>query len=167
LTGRPPDAIECRIVDLLVKPLGTLTARGDRKSRLFLSLDTGVFFSSAYDAEDITDFKWFENYMVAFEPMLEARGKSFFNGNFVLHHGLIGVSYDVLFGSGYKPFDKAGFKFRPVGVTIRKKFNASWTVRFYPNGFTADEFGQSQPRLNDINRDGEWVMGGSFGYLWK
>jgi hypothetical protein len=56
-------------------------------------------------------------------------------------------------------------KFRPVGVTINKKWNMSYTLRIYPNGFTADEFGLL-PRNEDLDRTFEAVHGFSLGYVW-
>ena len=79
-------------------------------------------------------------------------------GNLSFHHGLIGASYDVLFGKKFSAFDKIGYKFRPFGITY-KKVNASFTVRWYPNGFTADEFGNAEPRLENVNRKSEVLYG--------
>ncbi len=61
------------------------------------------------------------------------------------------------FGSGFNTFDKFGLKFKPIGVTFNKRFNAAFTMRWYPNGFTGDEFGIG-PR-QDFNRDGEMLYG--------
>ena len=54
---------------------------------------------------------------------------------------MAGFSYDVLFGPKFGTFDKAGFKFRPVGVAFNKKYNASFTLRYYPQRFTSEDFG--------------------------
>jgi hypothetical protein len=160
--GQPYTASECRIVDY--KVVGNAPPRTAR--RTWLTLDTNAYTSTGKNSDDF-EFKAFENYMVAFEPMVEVR--SFTNaggaGNLSFHHGLVGMSYDILFGSDYSTFDKIGLKFRPVGFTY-KKLNGAFNIRWYPNGFTGDEFGVSEPRLHDINRPSETLWGFSMGYIW-
>jgi hypothetical protein len=151
---------ECREIDRLFA--GQLKPRRDRKT--WVSFDTGPYFSTGYDSDEGTDFEWFKTWMVAFEPVLEIRSHTSPGGAVMLHHGLVGLSYDVLFGSGFDTFDKFGLKFKPIGVTIKKRFNAAFTMRWYPNGFTRDEFGYG-PR-QDFNRDGEMLYGFSIGYIW-
>ena len=99
------------------------------------------------------------------EPILEFRSGSWKNGNFTLDHGVLGATYDIAFGEDFGTFDKAGLKFKPAVVTLGRKVNAAATLRWYPNGFTPDEFGKA-PRQNDVNRPSEWVYGFSVGYLW-
>jgi hypothetical protein len=169
--GEPYTASECRFVDY--KVVGNARARTQRT--MWLTFDTNGYTSTGKNSEGF-DFKAFENYMVAFEPMLEIR--SFTNagtdakgarvpgtGYLSFHHGLVGMSYDVLFGSDYGTFDKIGLKFRPIGFTY-KKWNGALNIRVYPNGFTGDEFGVEEPRLHDINRPSETVWGFSMGYIW-
>ena len=131
--------------------------------RVWLSLDSGLYTSTGKDSSEGNEFGWFENHMVAFEPILEVR--SYTSDNVMLNHGLIGMSYDVLFGSKFSIFDKAGFKFRPIAISIKRKFNASVTVRYYPNRFTAEEFGLVAP--NPVSDDGEFVYGFTMGWLWS
>ena len=45
-------------------------------------------------------------------------------------------------------FDNIGIKFRPVGVTY-KNFNAAFNVRWYPDRFTAAQFGMTDPTPSD------------------
>lgn len=161
--GRKITAFECRALDRLIERTGRLKPRPER--RVWLSLDSGVYTSTGYNSET-ADFEAWKHYMIALEPMVEIRSFTSGESNFMLHHGLIGATYNVIMGSGYRPFDKIGYKFRPVGVTINRSINASATVRFYPRGFTVDEFGVTDPRLNDINRQGEFVYGFSVGFLW-
>ena len=105
--------------------------------------------------------------MLAIEPMVEFRSYTSNDnkGDLSFHHGLIGMSYDVLAGKNFGTFDKIGFKFRPVGFTY-KKLNAAFNIRWYPNGFTGDEFGVVQPRMHDIDRPSETLWGFSMGYIW-
>jgi hypothetical protein len=152
---------ECREFDH--RFTGQLRPRRERKT--WVSFDTTPFFSTGYDSDEGTNFEWFKTWMVAFEPILEIRSHTSPGGKVMLHHGLVGLSYDVLFGSGFNTFDKFGLKFKPIGVTFNKRFNAAFTMRWYPNGFTGDEFGIG-PR-QDFNRDGEMLYGFSIGYLFK
>jgi hypothetical protein len=152
---------ECREFDYRFTR-SQLRRRQDRKT--WVSFDTTPYFSTGYDSNEGTDFEWFKTWMVAFEPVLEIRSHTSPGGTVMLHHGLVGLSYDVLFGSGFDTFDKFGLKFKPIGVTY-KRFNAAFTMRWYPNGFTRDEFGIG-PR-QDFNRDGEMLYGFSIGYLIK
>jgi hypothetical protein len=153
---------ECRAADYRFTR-NMLRHRTER--RTWVSIDSAPFFSTGYDSDEGTDFDWFKTWMVAFEPILEIRSHTSPNGAVVLHHGLVGLSYDVLFGSGFDTFDKFGLKFKPIGITFKKKFNAAFTMRWYPNGFTPDEFGIG-PRLH-FNRDGEMLYGFTIGYLFK
>jgi hypothetical protein len=166
------DAVDCRFLDRLF--FHTLKPRVYRS--VWVSLDTGYYVSTARDSgpDAVNKYNWFENQMVAFEPMLEIRSftnrvrndnGTYTTGNLSFHHGLIGASYDVLFGKKFSAFDKIGYKFRPFGITY-KKVNASFTVRWYPNGFTADEFGNAEPRLENVNRKSEVLYGATIGVLW-
>jgi hypothetical protein len=103
--------------------------------------------------------------MIAFEPILEMRSYSSRDGAVDYHHGLIGISWDLLLSPDYPSFDKFGLKFRPVGITIKKKWNMSYTLRLYPNGFTTDEFGIGPPVVNP-NREAEVLHGFTFGWIW-
>jgi hypothetical protein len=159
----PEDVIECRGLDYLF--YRQLKPRPMR--RVWLSLDTGYYFSTGKDS-DGNQFDWFKNHMVAFEPLLEVRSKT--TGYFMLYHGLMGLSYDVLFGKNvagerYDTFDNVGLKFRPIGVAINGKYNASFTVRYYPRRFTSEDFGIINPTQEKT--EGEWVYGFTVGWLWR
>jgi hypothetical protein len=154
---------ECRFIDK--RFVGYLAPRADR--RTWLTLDTIGYVSTGKNSEDEGiqfDFSAWQNQMLAFEPLLEIRGPSFFGGDLVLHHGLIGATYNVLFGD-FPTFDKLGFKFRPVGVTIKRRFNTAFQIRLYPNGFTEDEFGFGPP-LPDQDRGAELTYGFNLGWVW-
>ncbi len=153
------DIFECRVIDLLVH--NRVRSRSERQ--VWLSLDSAFYFSTGKNS-DGNQFDWFENYMVALEPMLEARSYKSPDSNFMLHHGVMGITYGVLFGENFGTFDKVGLKFRPVGVTINKKYNASFTLRYYPQRFTSEEFGIVNPTQDKDG--GEWVWGFTVGWLW-
>ena len=66
------DVLECRAIDYLFH--GKLKPRPDRL--LWMSLDSGFYFSTGKDSGDEPNrnqFRAFETFMVAFEPMLRAR----------------------------------------------------------------------------------------------
>jgi hypothetical protein len=154
------DVIECRGIDyLFYKQLKPRPLR-----RAWLSLDAGYYFSTSKDS-DGNQFDWFENHMVAFEPLLEVRSYTSTDANFMLHHGLMGISYDVLFGENFDTFDNVGLKFRPMGVTINKRYNASFTLRYYPRRFTSENFGIINPAQDKDG--GEWVYGFTVGWLFR
>ena len=159
-SGEKEDVIECRAIDYLF--YHKLKPRPDR--RVWLSLDSGFYFSTGKDSGENGEnqFDWFENYMVAFEPMLEVRSHT--GNNFMMYHGLMGVSYDVLFGKNFDTFDNVGLKFRPLGVAFYKKYNASITLRYYPRRFTSEDFGIVNPTQEKDG--GEWVWGFTVGWLW-
>jgi len=153
------DIFECRAIDYLVH--NKVRSRAVRN--VWLSLDSAFYFSTG-KASDGNEFDWFKNFMVAFEPMLEVRTYKSANDNFMLHHGLMGISYDVLFGENFDTFDNVGLKFRPIGVTINKRYNASFTVRYYPRRFVSEDFGIINPTQDKT--DGEFVYGFTVGWLW-
>ncbi len=150
---------ECRAIDYLFA--GKLASRKER--RVWLSIDTGFYTGTGKDS-DGNVFKPFKNNMIAFEPMLEMRSYKSIDQKVMYHHGLIGISWDYLVGADHESFDKFGLKFRPVGVTFGR-YNLSYTLRLYPNGFTPDEFG-IVPREPGLNRGSEVLHGFTFGYLW-
>ena len=158
------DVLECRGVDyLFYKQLKPRPMR-----RVWLSLDAGYYFSTSKDS-DSNQYDWFKNHMVAFEPILEVRSYTSPENNVMVHHGLMGITYDVLFGENtlgedYDTFDNVGLKFRPIGVTINKRYNASFTLRYYPRRFTSEDFGIINPTQDKTG--GEWVYGATVGWLW-
>jgi len=154
---------ECRGLDY--RFAGKLSPRQER--RVWLSIDTGFYVSTSYDSET-TKYSWFKDQMIAFEPMLEVRSYSSRPNAAGIravdyHHGLIGISWDLLTGTDHAAFDKFGLKFRPVGITIKKKWNMSYTLRLYPNGFSPDEF--EGPSVPNLNRPMEVLHGFTFGVL--
>jgi hypothetical protein len=156
---KAPTSVECRVTDY--RFTGNMVKRSYR--RTWLSLDATQFVSTGKNSEGI-DFEAWTVGMLALEPMLEIRSVG--GDTFRLHHGLVGLTYDILFGKGFDTFDKVGYKFRPIGMTF-KRWNAAYSLRWYPNGFTPDEFGQAPALPPDTNRKSEVVQGISVGYLWK
>ena len=158
------DVLECRGIDyLFYKQLKPRPVR-----RVWLSLDAAYYFSTGKNS-DGNVYSKFNDHMVAFEPILEVRSYTSGENNFMLHHGLMGVTYDLLWGENsqgqdYDTFDNVGLKFRPIGVTINKKYNASFTLRYYPRRFTSEDFGIINPAQDKTA--GEFVYGVTVGWLW-
>ena len=158
------DIFECRAIDYLFH--NKVRSRAVRN--VWISLDSAFYFSTG-KSSDGNEFGKFKNFMVAFEPMLEVRTYKSGENNFMLHHGLMGVTYGLLWGEntlgqGYDTFDNVGLKFRPIGVTINKRYNASFTVRYYPRRFVSEDFGIINPTQDKT--DGEFVYGFTVGWLW-
>jgi hypothetical protein len=163
--GKQLTRFECRELDTLFR--GNVKPRKHR--RLWVSFDGGPYFSTGKNPNGSgksPDYEIFEVWMVALEPMLEVRSGEWKKAGIVLNHG-VGATYDVLFGKNFDTFDKAGLKFKPVIATFPKGFNATATVRWYPNGTTPDEFGKEAVRLTDLDRKNEFVFGISVGFLFR
>jgi hypothetical protein len=152
---------ECRGLDY--RFAGQVKPRSER--RFWLSIDTGFYTGTGKDS-DGHSFRPFKDNMIAWEPIFEMRSYTSLDGKVVYNHGLIGISWDLLLSPNYPSFDKFGLKFRPVAVTINKKWNMSYTLRLYPNGFTSDEFGIGPPVVNP-NREAEVLHGFTIGYIWE
>ena len=167
LEGPPDTRGECRFLD--IRFTGYAKPRNERQTprELWLSLDTGPYWSTGKDPHGGVDpdYKHGEVWMVAAEPILEVRSKTWRGGSIALDHGILGATYHLFFGDDFGTFDKGGLKFKPAVVTIGR-WNATATVRWYLNGTTPDEFGKTSPR-QDINRPNEWVYGFSLGYLFR
>jgi len=151
---------ECRALD---KKLGRPGTGSSERPKLWVALDSAAYFSTGKDSGSL-EFDWFGTGMLAFEPLLTVRSYGDGGEGLSVHHGLIGLSYDFLFGKDFSRFDKVGLKFTPIGVTY-KGVTASFNLRVYPNGFTPDEFGFG-PRQHDLSRPSETVIGFSVGRRW-
>lgn len=150
---------ECRVYDY--RFVGNLRKRTRRAS--WLSIDTAGYTSTSYTSSDsgLLNFGGWDHAMFVVEPIYEVRGIT--TTNWMLNYGVIGASYQVLGGSDRPTLDKFAVKFRPFAFTY-KKINGSFNMRWYPNGFTADEFGVG-PRLDNVDRPSEMTWGFSFGIL--
>lgn len=142
---------ECRIYE---KRVSGNSPRAERK--VWLTLGAAAYTSTGRDS-DVRQYDAFKNHMLAFEPMIE------FHSTTRVRHG-VGLSYDYVFGSKLRGFDKLGLKFEPVAVPLgSSNWEVAANIRLYPNGFTVDEFGQ-EPRLFDLDRGREWLYGFSVGW---
>jgi hypothetical protein len=120
----------------------------DRRGPFWLSLGGGYYWSADKTVNG-QDYDRFEVKMVTFDPMIEFASKSWPVGYAQLpvqvYHGLIGLSYNVLFGESFPTFSNVGLKLRPFGIVIPVKgrfaFDFSYDIRLYPTGFTAEDFG--------------------------
>lgn len=142
--------------------LGWLVKRSTREPRTWLSIEGGIYVSTGKNA-DRTDYRAGGTWILAFEPLLEARSGS--RKGFTFHHGM-GLAYNFLFGGDFRRFNNAGLKLRPVGVifhTRRLRWDVAYNLRLYPDGFTPDEFGFGL-RM-DGDRTFERVHGFSVGLL--
>jgi hypothetical protein len=110
-----------------------------RPRKLWLTLDAGVYFSTGHDVSG-QDYEFGRTWMLSFDPMIEIQTVS--RPKFAMYHGVMGVSYNFLFGEGFRKFTNVALKVRPIGVIIANRVNVAYNLRLYPNGFTADQFGR-------------------------
>lgn len=148
--------LECRAFDKRV--YGNARPRAER--RLWLNIPGAGYISTGKDSDD-REYDFGKAQLFSFEPALEVRSITRRLG--VMHHGIIGLSYFFLTGSGFEHFDKVGLKFVPIGFTFRNGVNLALSLRVFPNGFTADEFGVGT-RQHDVDRPWERVYGVAFGW---
>jgi len=127
--------------------------------KLWFSMEGGVYVSTGHDVDGL-DYEFGKTYMLAFDPMMEVQTVT--RQNFSMYHGVMGVSYNFLFGEGFRKFTNVAFKLRPIGVIIGNRVNISYNLRLYPSGFTADQFGQLPPSPETTKP--ETVHGFSVGY---
>src|SRR5262245_44245158 len=140
---------QCRIAvggafeDCRAAPGMRIAGQGGQ-SRVHLTLEGGPYFSTGKN-EGGQNYVFFKIGMLAFDPMLEVESVS--RPGFSMYHGVLGVSYNFLFGSGVDAFTNVAFKLRPIGIAFPVgrgwKLEVEYNLRLYPNGFTADEFGKT------------------------
>jgi hypothetical protein len=159
LDGTPES---CNVVGKKVSGQGARTT-----TRIWLSLEGGPYLSTGRNAEGVTGPNNYEAWkvaMLAFDPMLEFESVRTPRG-LSLYHGLVGGSVNLLFGSGFDAFTNAALKVKPIGVAIpigdHWRFTVEGVLRFYPTGFSADQFGKT-PATLQLNRP-EVVKGLAFG----
>jgi hypothetical protein len=107
--------------------------------KVWFSFEGGLYFSTGKDASG-QDYEAGKTWMVAFDPMIEIQTVD--RGRFKMYHGVMGMSYNLLFGPDFDKFTNVAFKLRPIGVIINNRFNIAYNLRVYPRGFTADQFGK-------------------------
>jgi hypothetical protein len=141
-------------------PIGRTTMGDDerRTRRLFLLASAALLVSTGKDSAT-AEYEPGETYLAALEPGLTYRSLPGENsGDFKIYHSA-GITYGILFGKHFHAFDKFGLKIIPVEVQY-KRVEAAFTLRFYPHGFTNDEFGHGERQHYD--RSSEWVLGFGF-----
>jgi hypothetical protein len=126
-----------------------------------LVLQGTIFFSTPRDSKTVA-YDWFDVGMVALEPSLMVTSKlpSSHEGVRISHRA--GITYNYLFGRNFDSFDKFGYLLVPIEVTY-KDIALAAKIRLYQHGFTDDEFGFGDLRL-DSDRPAEVVWGASFSF---
>lgn len=135
---------------------------GPRTPRWWLSL-TGGYFYSADATLHGQDYERGEVKMWMFDPMLELESKSWKTKEcptnspancerlrLQFYHGVVGWSFNRLWGDGFSSFSNTGLKFRPFGIVVpigkigRADLGAdfSYDLRLYSRRFTAEDFGR-------------------------
>ncbi|HEU4693713.1 MAG TPA: hypothetical protein VFS23_35360 [Vicinamibacterales bacterium] len=163
--------IECKLnfsgdVELcyITIPITGLAKAPMRPRRFRVSLDGGVYVSTGKNAGGV-DYEAWKTWMLAFDPMIElVTWDNLKDDNRQeIYHGLMGVSYNVLFGPDFRRFANAGVKLRPIGYRYRR-VNFEFDLRIYPNGFSADQFGKAAaPEPNRAEVTYGFSMGIAFG----
>jgi hypothetical protein len=136
-----------------------------RLSKVWLSFTGGFYFSADATVNGV-DYGRGEVKMLIFDPMLEFESKHWRNRacpallqgaedkcdrlRLQIYHGVVGMSYNLLFGENFPTFSNVGMKLRPFGIVVpigkwgRADLGAdfSYDLRLYPRGFTAEDFGR-------------------------
>ena len=129
-----------------------------RERRTWISVDGGIYTSTTKDQED-TDFRAWRTWMLSAEPLFEVASMS--RGDVRFSHG-VGVAAHFLFGPDFRRFTNAGFKVRYAAVEIGDHVELAYNERYYPNGFTPDQFGFDVPAPAERSFERTW--GFSIGY---
>jgi hypothetical protein len=118
--------------------------RTNSETALWLSLEGGYYIATGKDQESGA-FEFRDAHMLTFDPMLEIRTVGDSTRGFTVYHGVMGISYNFLWGPHFRRFTNAAFKLRPLGVAMpvgtRTSLDFAYNLRIYPNGFAAEEFG--------------------------
>lgn len=130
-----------------------------KNRHMWLAFDADVYWSTGKDSKN-GDYDALKIWMVALDPMLEV--KSVGSGNYFLHHGVIGMSYNLFAGPDFRVFDNVGLKFQPIEVTLHH-VEISYTVRVYPKRFTPEQFGVKAKRLE---QGAEFARGFTISFLY-
>jgi hypothetical protein len=118
--------------------------------KFWLAVDGAAYTSTGKDSKT-GKYDWFENYMLAVEPMLRRRSSS------MTYHG-VGVSGDFLFGNHFRRFGAVALKVEPVALGLGRNWYLISTVRMYRHRFTADQFGAATAAPSG-NGKREFVIG--------
>ena len=138
----------------------------ERVSKVWLSFDGGYYWSADATVNE-QHYRRGEVKMFLFDPMLEFESKSWKTKEcpkgsptdcerlrLQIYHGVIGMSYNILFGADFATFSNVGLKLRPFGIAVPvrkwKRLDIagdfSYDLRLYPQGFTAEDFGHQPLR---------------------
>jgi hypothetical protein len=140
---------------------GPLDISSSSATRTWFALDINGYASTSRDSDSGTVYDGWQVRMIAIEPRFD---NVLFTSKWLTLYTSSGVSYDVLWGSGFSTFDKFALKVRPVGVMVFNTVDLGFNVRVYPNGFTSDEFSQTPQHYA---RASEVVYGFSGGVAWS
>ncbi len=153
-------------------PLPLLFAENQPDQRMWLSVGGGYYFSVKKTING-QPYGWGDVQMLSFDPMIEFESKSWqvrdFNLDLQIYHGVLGVSYNLMFGDNFPTFSNAALKLRPAGVVI--PFSKNWGVdlsynlRIYPSGFKAEDFGGVSATDGEPGR--EAVHSFVLGFRWR
>jgi hypothetical protein len=138
-------------------PVSLRLAQDRPKRRFRVSFDGGIYTSTGKDAGGV-DYEAFNTWMLAFDPVIELVTYDNFKSGGArreVYHGVMGVSYNVLFGSDFRRFTNAAVKLRPIGYR-HGRFNVEFDLRMYPNGFRADQFGEVSPEPEPNRAETTW-----------
>lgn len=110
---------------------------------------------------DKIDYRAFDHRMISFEPTLDyALGDLCDDCRPIFVS--TGVTLHSVWNRDADQFWKAGFKVAQVEVPIGKRVKASASVRLYPDGFGADQFGKGSFAGGDRPHEWTWGVGASF-----
>jgi hypothetical protein len=140
-------ATACRAIHM--KAAGSISPLTER--RLWLTLPILAHVGTGKDS-DARPYDAWKNGMLSFDPMLEVRSAE--AGGVDVYHSA-GLTMNRLFGKGYTPLWNAGLKVRPIGVVFNGRWDAALNLRWYPDGFTAGDFGVG-PVLPDAPGETTW-----------
>jgi hypothetical protein len=141
--------------------------RTNSETSVWLSLEGGYYVSTGKDQESGA-FEFRDAHMLTFDPMLEIRSVGDSTRRVTVYHGVMGISYNFLWGRHFRRFANAAVKLRPLGVAIplgeRKSLDFAYNLRLYPNGFAAEEFGHDPLPTRTNTAEGVHGFTISFGF---
>lgn len=121
------------------------------------------------ETREVINYRFFRIHRLAVTPGVSFRNKWLLLGSARVYHAAA-VSGELFLGADFSRFTKLGFALTPVEVIFDEtgssavKLGAALKLRYYPHGFTPDEFGFGS-RL-DFDRPAEWSIGGAMSLVW-
>jgi hypothetical protein len=173
-----PDGVGGNLFAQIFKPAsGSLSAwdfpyrRGAAKSgfsiaaananRTWFAITVSDYTSLESTGDDATPYQFGRIKMFVVDPMLQYLVCP--SDRLAVYAGA-GASYNRLHGEGFSSFNNAAVKLK-VGVMLIDWIDVGLNVRFYPNGFTADEFTENP--VQHVDRPKETVVSISGGLAWS